>query len=356
MPLDSFSAKTLRCLSEARLDLHAERNYLFGMNGAGKTSLLEAIHVLGRGRSFRVRSNAQLVQKGASGFTVTGVVGVAGGGRRRVGVEFERGRMRLRLDGEPVQKASILAEVLPVHVLDPGMHGLIGGGPSLRRRALDWGVFHVERSYLSHWREYRRALAQRNAALKSRVRGDGLAVWDERYISSGESVDAARRRYVGVWAHHVAEIGARLLGAELGLALDSGGFAAGGLRASLLEAGERDARRGMCHVGPHRADLSLALDGQNVRDMASRGQQKLAAAALILAQVAVFAETAGEPGILLVDDPAAELDPLGLRRLLAELDGLNVQMVVTGISPMALEPLADGHVFHVEQGVIERRR
>jgi DNA replication and repair protein RecF len=236
------------------------------------------------------------------------------------------------------------------------MHGLIGGGPSLRRRALDWGVFHVERSYLASWRDYRRALAQRNAALKQRARGAGLAVWDEGLMSAGERVDAARRRYVSAWGKRVAEIGARLLGAELLVELDSGGFDQGGLRRALEEARPRDVRRGMCHVGPHRADLVVRFDGENVRDSASRGQQKLAAAALIMAQVAVFAEGGHEAGVLLVDDPAAELDAASLRRLLGELERLRVQMVVTGIMPAALEPLADGHVFHVEQGVIERRR
>lgn len=356
MPIEHLVVDSLRCLTGAQLQLHPERNYLFGPNGAGKTSLLEAIHLLGRARSFRVRNNTQLVRRGTAGFTVSAVVVGRGGRKRRLGVEFGKGRMRLRLDGAPAQRASELAAVLPVHVLEPGMHGLIGGGPSQRRRALDWGVFHVERSYLPDWRDYRRALVQRNAALKQGMRGPGQRIWDQGFVAAAERVDAARRRYIGVWSAAVAEIGARLLGRKLELELDSGGFEGGGLSHAIEETRERDQRRGMCHVGPHRADIVLRMDGENVRDTASRGQQKLAAAALILGQVAVFERSGGEIGVLLVDDPAAELDAQSLRRLVAELETLRVQRFMTGITATALEPLGEGHVFHVEQGVIERQR
>jgi len=241
---------------------------------------------------------------------------------------------------------------LPVHVLDPSLHALIDGGPSERRRFLDWGVFHVEHTYLSCWRQYRRILSQRNAALKTASSGRVLDVWSEKLVSAGVEVTSIRDRYIASVAPRVARLSQELLGDAVDLSYRPGWAAGKSFREALEDTVDRDHQRGTTLVGPHRADLSLGFRGGRVRNDASRGQQKLVAAALILGQVMEFAERREDSGVLLVDDPAAELDSQALGRLKALLEDIPTQIIMTGLARDLLEPLPESRVFHVEQGKV----
>jgi DNA replication and repair protein RecF len=341
----------LRCLREAELELHPGRNYIYGPNGAGKTSLLEGIFVLGRGRSFRTRQMQRLVQHGTDGFAVFGEVLVAGA-QRRLGVGYRAGRLEKRVDGQPATGMAQLAELMPVHAIDPSVHALVEGGPSERRRFVDWGVFHVEPQYLDSWKRYRRALSQRNAALKRGAPSAELLPWSDALAEAGMAVDESRSRYLERLAPHILRFGHRLLGRPLTLDYRRGWTAGARFGEALAESEPRDRQAGRTEPGPHRAEVVLRLDDRRVQDEASRGQQKLTAAALVLAQVAV--ETADRPArsVLVVDDPPAELDSSSLERLLAAIEDLPVQQIFTALSPANLAPQANRPVFHVERGEV----
>lgn len=350
MPLRHLRITNLRCIEEADLRLDPQRNYIFGPNGAGKTSLLEGIFVLGRGRSFRTRQIRRLVRRGSDGFAVFGSVARPDGVTQRLGIAYRDGRLEKKVDGDPAEGMAELAGILPVHAVDPSVHGLIEGGPSERRRFLDWGVFHVEHAYLELWKRYRRLLSQRNAALKRAGSDSELAPWSTALAEAGEAVDASRGRYLAELAPQVTEFGQRLLARPLSIDYRRGWNAEQGLAQTLTEGVVRDRAFGSTEAGPHRAELVLRLDERRLQDEASRGQQKLAAAALVLAQVAV--ECARWPGrsVLVVDDPAAELDASSLERLLAALKTIPAQLVLTGLTPAHLPPEPGAPVFHVEQG------
>src|SRR5687768_16690407 len=153
-------------------------NLLVGDNGAGKTSVLEAIHLMGYGRSFRGRARDGLVRQGADALEVF-VEWPEGAGRaRRAGLRHSGQDWQGRLDGEPVAQLGDLCAALAVVTFEPGSHALLGGGSEPRRRLLDWGLFHVEPEFLNLWRRYARALKQRNALLKTGA-GDGqLDAWE----------------------------------------------------------------------------------------------------------------------------------------------------------------------------------
>ncbi|MCY3731197.1 MAG: DNA replication/repair protein RecF [Rhodospirillaceae bacterium] len=346
MPLNRVSIESFRCLTRVELALHPERTYLFGPNGAGKTSLLEAVHVLGRGRSFRTRHTRRLIQHQRSGFSVFGEVR-AEGAVHRLGVGCRATGLELRLNGAPAPGTAAMARLLPVHVIEPNSHSLIEGSPGDRRRFLDWGVFHVEQSYLAAWRGYRRALSQRNAALKC---GEGVGSWDAGFVEAGTAVDRARRRYVEALGYAAAGLGEALLGQPLAVSYRAGWPQGMSLTEALAGSADRERAWGTTQVGPHRADLVIRLDARGVRDDVSRGQQKLIAAGLILAQTRVFAAGRGHGGVLLVDDPAAELDERALAGLISVLDELPVQQVITGLSQAALPAAPAYPVFHVEPG------
>jgi len=346
VPLNRVRIQSFRCLTEVELALHPRRTYIFGPNGAGKTSLLEAIYLLGRGRSFRTRQSRRLIQHGQTGFSVYGELELAGS-VHRMGVGRGVGGLELRLDGEPAPGIATLAHLLPVHVIEPNIHSLIEGGPKDRRRFLDWGVFHVEQGYLGTWRRYRRVLGQRNAALKA---GHGERSWNEGLVAAGMAVNQARSRYVSELASALAGLGETLLGEPLEVSYRAG-WRDGLDFAEALEASfERDRATGATQVGPHRADLLVSLSTRGVREEVSRGQQKLVAAGLVLAQIRVFAAGREDGGVLLVDDPAAELDPAALEALISVLDDLPAQQVVTGLSETSLPPASECPVFHVEPG------
>jgi DNA replication and repair protein RecF len=340
----------LRCIAEAELELHPDRNYIYGPNGAGKTSLLEGIFVLGRGRSFRTRHMQRLVQRGRDGFAVFGEVMVAGV-HRRLGVGYRAGGLEKRIDGQPATSMAQLAELLPVHAIDPSMHALVEGGPSERRRFVDWGVFHVEPHYLESWKRYRRALSQRNAALKRAAPAAELRTWSAAVAEAGTAVDESRSRYLDRVAPHILRFGHLLLGRSLTLDYRRG-WPDTRFHEALAESEPRDRQSGRTELGPHRAEVVLRLEDRRVQDEASRGQQKLTAAALILAQVAVEASERPARSVLVVDDPAAELDSSSLERLLAAIEELPVQQIFTALSPSNLAPQADRPVFHVERGEV----
>lgn len=349
MPLLRLKMNAVRCLQNVDMQLHAGRNHILGENGAGKTSLLEGTFLLGRGRSFRSRQTRRLVQRGARSLAVYGET--LGGDR--IGVSFADGSLRCQINGDLALGLVELSRTLLVHVIDPSSHGLVEGGPSVRRRYLDASVFHVEHSYLEEWRQYRRVLGQRNAALKNGHKETGLDVWTRQLIELGEIIDARRSGRAAELGAQCAVIGERLLGRQIQLEYRRGWRQDASLSEALQAGLERDQAAGFTQLGPHRADLRLRMEGAPVRDVASRGQQKLVAAALVLAEVRVAADRLGHGGVLLVDDPAAELDSGALERLLEELEGLDVQLLITAISSASLPALQEAAVFHVEQGKVQ---
>jgi DNA replication and repair protein RecF len=351
LPLSRVRITALRCLRDVELSLHPRRNYIFGPNGAGKTSLLEGMFVLGRGRSFRTRQVRRLVRHGEDGFAVFGAT-TSDGVARHLGVAYHEGRLEKKIDGKVATGMAELAALLPVHAIDPSMHGLVEGGPSERRRFLDWGVFHVEHGYLDAWKRYRRVLSQRNAALKRSPSSAELHPWSLQLVQAADAVESSRRRYIEQLAPYLRAVGQRLLERPLTLDYRRGWTDDEDLTQALNATEARDRDHGSTAVGPHRAELLLRLDGRRVQDEASRGQQKLTAAALILAQVAVESALRPLRSLLVVDDPAAELDAGSLERLLAAMADLPAQVVFTALTPTHLPPDREQPVFHVEQGEV----
>lgn len=352
MALSRTRITSLRCVAEAELALDSKRNYILGPNGAGKTSLLEAMFLLGRGRSFRTRQIRRLVRRGSQGFAVYGEI-TNDGETHRLGIAFRDGRIERRIDGSPAGGTAELAQRFPVHAIDPGSHQLIQGTPADRRRFLDWGVFHVEQGYLEAWRRYRRVLGQRNAALKAQARPVEIDAWTNELEAAAGRVHDARARYMAELAPIVRTRGAALLGRDVQVTYNAGWDQELSYGVALARSTERDRLLGRTEVGPHRAELRVALDGRIAQEEASRGQQKLVAAAMILAQVDVHRQRRAGEGTLLVDDPAAELDANALDRLLQQLDQTSAQLVITGLSASQMPVTAGFPVFHVEQGEVQ---
>lgn len=347
--LASIEIQNFRCIEHAHLDFDPRGTGILGNNASGKTSLLEAIFFLGHARSLRTNTRDKLVKRGTDFFRVVGRVDTPRG-VLVAGTEYTSGETKTRLAGQGVSSISQVAEILPIQLIDPGVHRLIEEGSARRRRLLDWGVFHVEHEFLSHWRRYQRALQQRNAALRL---GEDMAVvgaWERELVECGLAVDVARARYSDQLKGCFEAIAARLLDEPATFEYRRGWAADQELGEAFLEARPRDVRLRTTTVGPHRADLVFKVGGVVARDRVSRGQQKMLASAFILSQIQLRAATATVPTCLLLDDPAAELDVDNLGKLLAVIDSVPSQLVVTSVSEAGLKGIQVRRLFHVEHG------
>lgn len=340
-------------------------NLITGANGAGKTSLLEALHLMAYGRSFRGRVRDGLVQKGAEALDVfvewhEGGRAEATGRLRRAGLRHGGQAWKGRLDGEDVAQLGTLCAALAVVTFEPGSHALVSGGSETRRRFIDWGLFHVEPDFLPLWRRYTRALKQRNALLKAGVAGNQLDAWDRELAEAGTPLTSRRQYYLERLQERAVTIAAEL---APGLGLRGLELLPGWRRQempladALLLARDRDRAMGHTSVGPHRADWAVGFDDIPGRDALSRGQAKLTALACLLAQADDYASQRGEWPVIALDDLAAELDRHHQHRVLQRLAATPAQVFITATeTPAALEEeLQPAAVFHVEHGTVHLR-
>ena len=344
-------AQHLRCLDAIELIADPAQNIIVGKNGAGKTSILEAIYYLGRGKSFRPGLASMLIQYDQEEFNIFGEVAKPPG-RHRLGISHGREGRQVHFDAQSQATLADLVAALPVQIIDPEVHQLIQGGPKGRREFIDWGVFHVKHDFLGAWRRYRRALKQRNAALKQGMAKQSVMAWDPELIESGLVIDAARKEYVSAYMPLMSSISSELLLNEVICCYQSGWANAGSFAEALSASWDRDCNNGATQVGPHRGELLIQSDGQPARNRLSRGQQKLLSIALVLAQSIFVARSQQRKVTLLVDEPAAELDSAHVHKLIEILSCEELQLFISTLDLDALPVNDTARVFHVERGAL----
>lgn len=345
-----LSIDNLRNLSTVVLEPHERLNYLFGDNGAGKTSVLEAITVLSRGRSFRTSQPAELTGPDSTAFRVFAEISDEAGKTHRAGLERSAKHWRGRLDGEDLRQLSQLTRLMPTVLLEPDSHLLISGPPEIRRRYLDWGMFHVEHDFLEAWRNYARALKQRNSALRHQQL-EVLDSLEEVLAELGTRLNTLRVRYAEAVSERLDpaldELKARVR--AVGIRYQPG-WSGESLLEALRGRRARDIERGQTGSGPHRADLSLMCGSASARTVLSRGEQKAVAAALLLIQAELL-KTAGKQPVLLFDDLVSEFDRSHFEVVLGKALENGGQLWLTGTECPDLP--GPCKMFHVKQGIIE---
>jgi DNA replication and repair protein RecF len=353
--LTRLTAAGLRCLVDVELAFAPGLNLITGGNGAGKTSLLEAVHLLGYGRSFRGRVRDGLIRVGQPALEVFLEWRDGNGRVRRAGLRHAGATWEARLDGATAPSLTELCAELAVVTFEPGSHALIAGGGEGRRRYLDWALFHVEPEFLGLWRRYARALKQRNALLKSNPTPASLGAWEREMADSGEPLTRLRQAYLDSLESVLAATATEFLPelGSAGLTFQPGWRQADlPLADALLLGRERDLATGFTGAGPHRADWCLDYARLPAPAALSRGQEKLTALACVLAQARDFAARQGEWPVVCLDDLASELDIPHQQRVLEALLASGAQLLLTATEPppvLAKLP-APARRFHVEQG------
>ncbi|CAM3370856.1 DNA replication/repair protein RecF [Halomonas lysinitropha] len=359
MPLERLAFHGLRNLQHVELTPGPHINLFTGSNGSGKTSLLEGIHVLGMGRSFRARQLRQVISHDIEAMTLYGRL--AGDPSATIGIRRHRegGEMEMRLSGEPLHRVSHLVETLPLQLINPDAFRLLEGPPTGRREFLDWGVFHVKHDFLDIWRRFRRSLKHRNALLRhDRMSDASLDAWEQELVHWSDRLDAMRRDWVELFLPVFEDTLAALI-ALPGLSVRySRGWDRKRELGDILRRGrDTDRQMGFTQQGPQRAELSIRLGKRPAVEVLSRGQQKLVVSALKLAQGRLLEQMTGRTCIYLIDDLPAELDIEHRRVFCGWLERMRCQVFITSVDPHALADLwqsdtqvAMFHVKHSESG------
>ena len=356
MQLCSLSARNFRLIEQLEIEPDPQVTLFWGQNGAGKTSILETVDFLSRGRSFRSRRLDALLRKGARTLTVSGTVHEAGV-PTHLGIEKSARGRNLRCNHRKAETLSAHAARLPVVALHPDSHRLVQGGARYRRNYLDWSAFHVKPDFLPAWREYSRCLRQRNQALRQRGSAREIQAWTQKTAVAGERVSLARSSVIEEIKPIFSTFSCKLLPeAESGLRYYRGWPAESqSLEAALAGARSREQRTLATHWGPHRAELALSLNRQPAAQVASRGQQKLLAMSLLLAQAAHLQAHTRRNCAVLLDDIGAELDRDHAQALVREVAALGCQAFMTALAPddVDLQAWSQARMFHVKQGTCE---
>ncbi len=351
MLLNHLHLQGFRNLQEQKIEFRPGLNFFYGDNGAGKTSLLEAVHLLCTGKSFRNSQIRACVQSGRSAFLLH-MRWILNGQEHQAGIHWEQHEWQRRLNGQDLRQHVDLARQAPCMALHPGTQQLVAAGPEGRRRLHNWLMFHVEPDFMQVWRNFQHARAQRNALLRTRQNGWALQEWTRLYLQAAGQLHDMQQACFQRWQSRLLQ---RLQShpelCNVNFRFHPGWAQGESLQESLERNLERDLELGHTHAGPHRMDIRIRCEQTDARDRLSRGQQKLLAYEWVLATVSVVAEHAGHWPLLLLDDLQAELDTENLHWLLHPLQQAEIQILANGLQPADfVNHWPDSSMFHVEQG------
>jgi DNA replication and repair protein RecF len=353
LALQTLLVQNLRIIEQLDISLATDANLFIGENGAGKTSILEAIDVLSRGRSFRERRTSPLIRTQANDLIVSGKVSAANG-FAHLGIQKSAKQTVLHCNQEKTASISNHASYLPVLSMHPDSHQLIQGSGKYRRNYMDWSAFHVKHNFLQNWRDYNKCLRQRNSALRIRCGKEELLVWTKQLSLLGEEVNIVRLEIFKEISPLFNKYSDMLLPeCDISMDFQRGWSEEEDLETALQSLREQELLSKTTRCGPHRANIKLFLNQQDAAAAASRGQQKLIAACLLLAQIDHIQQFNQQKCVVLLDDIRAELDQQHAHDLIMALQTLGCQVFITAIEEgqIELQGWKDIKVFHVKQGV-----
>ena len=395
--IERLQISNLRNLTH--VNLHATAcNVIIGANGSGKTSLLEAIFLLSRGKSFRHHQPKRYIQHHQN--TATVYARLNNSSTLAIQKQADATTI-LRLNQTTVYNQSILTEQLPTLLIDPSTMDMLEQGSASRRQLLDWLVFHMKQGFHPQWLAYQRLLKQRNSLLKktrhlTQVQFTELKSWDKGLSNHAALIHHYRERIFAEWQPYFAESIAQLLPAyaeQLSLSYNAGYDTTVALDIQLNERLEQDLQLGYTRIGNHRADvhvhwrsndsaasnnelsdtmheadtnLKVPVIKEQAANVLSRGEKKLLITALRLSQLPLLLNTQKTSGVsdnsaqitpvVLLDDITAELDDRAIDILLSTLAQLPCQVFMTSLTddilPLVHQYWSEPNMFHVKQGQI----
>ncbi len=348
--------KNCRLINEEQIELSPEFNIIFGENAAGKTSLLEALSILSKGRSFRTSHITDVITHGKQSVIVSAQIR-KNKTEERIGIEKTSKKTKIRINKQDVFSQAELSSYLPVTVVHPASIELITGSPNNRRSFLDWLAFYLYDDFHQNWKSYQHVLKQRNICLKDQQHRYGLEKWTEELVKLHPIVSNYRHQSLESLKPQLKLITDSLLPSKkIELEFLSGipreiSTDPKSLSDFYAEREDNDLKRKRTVYGAHRANIKINIEGKPALEYASRGQLKLLAISLLLAQSNTIKEDKNNQGILLIDDLAAELDSVNKNQLISYISKLNQQILITSTKKFEIENI-ESKMFHVKHGKI----
>ena len=350
MAVEAISLTDFRALIDTRLEFGPGFNIITGANGAGKTSLLEAIGYVLQGRSFLTTHHNELIKHGRTAAVV--FVGYSG---HKVGAKRTRSGTTMKLDGNIVRRLSDIVIRCPVRTLGNRGYELAIAKPAVKREFIDWSLFHVEHSYRQLWLDYRHALKQRNQILRDKIQLPLLDYWDTELVNHSNRIADLRAKYCEELSQILSlDHGNLVRELDISMSYRAGWDQEDDLAEIYKKNRDRELRFGYTLYGVQRDNIRITSQGHVVNSVLSRGQVKLLSIAMHLAQVNLVQRITGKSIVMLVDDLASEMDVIAIKSVVAELQRMDLQAFITTIDRVQLvcPPSKDYRLFHVEHGII----
>lgn len=354
MIIKNIKLENFRNYRELDIDFHPQVNLFLGENAQGKTNLLEAIYFTSIGKSFRTTKDRDLIYfdeefcRVAVSYErdVEGDISIAiGRDGKRVG----------RVNGIKIEKTSQLMDHVLAVIFSPEDLKIVKEDPDRRRRFIDRELCQLKLSYYRNLNRYNKVLLQRNAYLKEEeIKESALEIWDEHLYMYGEKLIQDRDEFIkklDVISRDIHQ-GITEGGEELIVKYAPNIHPGEDYASAISESLDTDRMRGNTARGPHRDDFEVFIDGKNVRNFGSQGQQRTAALSIKLAEIALIREEKKESPILLLDDVFSELDSSRQRYLIDYLEGLQIFITGADISPQVIKSFPKGKTFFIEGGEI----
>ena len=356
MPLQSLQTHHFRNLSDVNLELDPGLQLVFGDNASGKTSLLDAIHVLCSAKSFLGATPRKLMQFQQDSMSLNGIIQQPDLAGLPLQFKWQSSHIQLSAGYNTIRRTSDYASYQPVQSITPLSYRIIDDTPETRRRFMDWGVFHVKPGYIEDWRRFQRSLGHRNTMLRSGTDNRTLTAWNQEFVDLANRVDAHRSSYLSEYQSTFDVLATHFFPQhELAINYFRGWDHEKELLQLLEDSLSKDAERRYTLYGPQRADLQIKLNHRPARDVASRGQKKLITFALYLSQSLFQQQSGARGGILLIDDLPSELDHEHQGQVLDFLMTTPAQVVISCIDRQQIDiPAASvKKLFHVKQGRVK---
>ncbi|MGZ3710246.1 MAG: DNA replication/repair protein RecF [Bdellovibrionota bacterium] len=349
MSLSSLKLHSFRNYRELELELHSGITVFTGRNGIGKTTILEAISILGSGRSFRNGKNLDFIRRGDETALISGKI-EANGLTNDIKVMIYPQGKKIFVDEKMAKSTSIVQNLLPTIVFSPADHRIIEGDSSDRKSFLNRAAANVDWEYADELNQYSKTLLQRNRVLKdassaswpiSRVI-EMLDPWNEQLIQLGARLIARRHFYLSELLPKISEEYTHISHTNDVFALTYEPFGQEGLEIGeteseilnqfqemLKDSLRRDLASGSTQIGPHKDEIVLTLNGNKVKFYGSQGEKRTCALALRLGELALFRNKLQKLPVLLFDDVSSELDRNRRQSLVELLRKENTQVFIT---------------------------
>lgn len=352
MYIENINIENFRCISNTEFNLSKDLNILYGLNGSGKTSILEAIHIISTGRSFLTSKIDSAISLQKDSFTIACKF-FRKNQNNQIGIRKNKTGYDIKVNQAPLFKLSALARNICLLNFHSTSIFLIEGEPQFRRRYIDWWLFHTDLNFIEEWSRYHRLLKQRNAALRSDI--SSLKMWNYSLAESGEKINQSRKSAIDLLTNEIYSIFSEYdFSSKIVLKYHSGWSKEDSLLTAIERAQQRDIQHGFTSVGIHRSDIQISKHGKDVKELFSRGQKKFLSLLMLISIASAYKKFFNEVPIFMLDDLAAELDQEFRHEIINKIISFGGQVILTTLNKTDFHPdlSVDSNKFLLRDGKV----